>query len=132
MTFYTKMIGLPKKMCDTNKNVIKMGVILKRVYCIITFSHTFAQTLTQTLITYIVRSKEKDSYFSILKMSICECFHLRWENQRGWSPPNNKNKIILEARFQPQFNFHILCKLFLLIVVSLYFNSYYFWIFTFS
>jgi hypothetical protein len=44
MAFYTKMNGY-QKMCDTNKNVTKMGVIFKRVYYIITFSHTFAQTL---------------------------------------------------------------------------------------
>ncbi len=32
MVFLTKMDGY-QKMCDTNKNVIKMGVIIKRVYC---------------------------------------------------------------------------------------------------
>ncbi len=34
MMFLTKMDGY-QKMCDTNKNVIKMGVIIKGVYYII-------------------------------------------------------------------------------------------------
>ncbi len=33
MTFLTKTNGY-QKMCDTNKNVTEMGVIIKGVYCI--------------------------------------------------------------------------------------------------
>jgi hypothetical protein len=32
MVFFTKMDG-HQKLCDINKNVIKMGVIMKGVYC---------------------------------------------------------------------------------------------------
>lgn len=42
---------------------------------------------------------------------------MQWENQRDWTPPNKKSKKNLEAHFQPQFNFGISCKLFLLTVV---------------
>jgi hypothetical protein len=33
MVFLIKMDGY-QKLCDTNKNVTKMGVIIKRVYCV--------------------------------------------------------------------------------------------------
>jgi hypothetical protein len=33
MVFFIKMNGY-QKLCDTNKNVTKMGVIIKGVYCI--------------------------------------------------------------------------------------------------
>ncbi len=33
MMFLTKKRWLSKKKCDTNKNVSKKGVIIKRVYC---------------------------------------------------------------------------------------------------
>jgi hypothetical protein len=53
MVFFTKMNGY-QKMCDTNKNVTRMGMIIKRVYCIICIKMNQQYNSTILLIIYNV------------------------------------------------------------------------------